>query len=226
MSLSTAQNPRGALEGNVCTFGHFMNLMWQPVLEFITKLLEAQQKPSWTPAVQKNHEALLQEMDGTIVAPDACLPMDEWFEFVSGTLQRMAGIPIPMRLIKQVLSSIVPHSLEPTRANAMHLLRSTACKHLVGPTMATQVSRLVTSEIAEVPAPLLTAEELMRGTQSDLVSTLEQLQCPTEDLADEEVRPMKKARRDQESIKAVHVCFLLLFIVVLVLFVVFLFLLP
>ena len=82
--------------------------------------------------------------------------MDDWLQFVQGTLKRLADVSVPLDLLREVLSPIVPLYLETTRANALSILRSSGCSSkLVGRTLATEVSRLILSEIAEVPVLLL-----------------------------------------------------------------------
>ena len=54
----------------------------------------------------------------------------------------------------KVVSSVVPWRLDPTPANAMHLLRFSLCCRLVGPAMAAQANRLILAEISDVPVHL------------------------------------------------------------------------
>ena len=80
--------------------------------------------------------------------------MDPWVEFVQSTLARLLKVHVPTRLITQVVAPIVPVTLEPTPANAMHLLRSSLCAKLVGHALAAQANKMILAEISEVPVKL------------------------------------------------------------------------
>ena len=90
----------------------------------------------------------------------------------------------------------MPLSLEPTRANARSILRAPKCSaKLVGPTLGTQLSRLILSEIAEVPVTLLSPDAELLGLKQDLVSSLAQRHCRRSCEPTEDITPVTKARR-------------------------------
>ena len=191
---------RQGVEVKMCSLVHFLNLLWQPVLCYIQGLVDGG-SPSWTPTLAKNHEALILEMDGTVQSPEETMPTDAWFEFIKDTIFRLVGIEVPLRLLVQILTPLVPLTLETTPANAMHVLRSSICSKLVGSTLAAQVNRMILAEIAELPVPLLTDQEMISGMKRDLAGSLEQQHCKPD--AEENIvghQPAKKARRDQQSI--------------------------
>ena len=84
----------------------------------------------------------------------------------------------------------------------MHFLRSCLCCKLVGSALANKVSRLVLSEIAELPVPLMPEAEMHLQIQRDLVNTLTELHCEPEE--DEDQRPAKKARRNMADKQEKH----------------------
>eukprot|EP00972_Heterocapsa_arctica_P082267 12123406-Heterocapsa_arctica.AAC.1 len=57
----------------------------------------------------------------------------------------------------------------------MHVLRSSLAAKLVGPTLAIQLGRMILSEVAELPVPLLADIDVSLGIKKDLVATLVQL---------------------------------------------------
>ena len=101
-----------------------------------------------------NMKAIQLDMVGVVAEPEESLVMDEWIEFLKETLLRLAGVEVPTRMVLEVVSPVVPLSLDTTRANALHLLRSSLCCKLVGPSLVVQVNRLILREVAQVPVKL------------------------------------------------------------------------
>ena len=128
------------------------------------------------------------------------MPIDDWVQFLQDTLKRLVDVTVPLEFLRHVLSPIVPMFLYTTRANALSILRSTDCSSkFLGRTLATQVSRQVLSEVAEVPVPLLGGPAVLAGTQQDLLNSLSQLHGPRDE--EESLRPTKKAKRDPQSLR-------------------------
>ena len=182
------------------SFANVLNLVWKPLLQYLD-LLTSGTAPECTKGLALNKSALLSEMAGTVLSADECMDMDQWIEFMSETILRLLKVHVPTRLILQVLSPIVPFHIEPTPANAMHILRSSWCCKLVGPTMAAQANRLVLAEIADVPVQLYSDEELAIKVRQDLIASLEQQHCSPELEEPDESRPAKKFRRDAQSLE-------------------------
>ena len=192
-------NSRGGTS-KTCSFFHFLNLLWQPILSYVEDLAKGHQ-PAWTKTIQTNHDALVLEMAGVVLSADTAMPIDEWHELLRDTLLRLVDVSVPLRLIKEVVSPLAPLDMETTAANAMHVLRSSVCCQLVGPSLAAQVNRLILAEITELPVPLLTAEQMSLGVKTDLVASLEQLHCKPElEEPGDEGPPAKKFRRNSQSI--------------------------
>ena len=116
-------------------------------------------------------------MSGVVMGPDQVLDMDSWVELIQETLVRLLKVRVPARLILKVVSSVVPWRLDPTPANAMHLLRSSLCCRLVGPAMAAQANRLILAEISDVPVHLFSEADLSLKVQENLISVLEEQEC-------------------------------------------------
>ncbi len=104
--------------------------------------------------------------------------MDEWIEFLKETLLRLAGVEVPTRMVLEVVSHVVPLSLDTTRANVLHLLRSSLCCKLVGPSVVAQVNRLILREVSQVLVKLFSDAQLSESIKNDLVSSLQGLYCP------------------------------------------------
>ena len=188
-------------DGRHCSYYHLLNLVWQPILRYIEKLAIGEDT-KWSKSLGVNHEALSLEMDGVVTGCQRVMHMDEWFDFVKKKVYDLAGVEISIKSIKNVVSLIVPLHLEPTRANALHILRSSLCDRLVGPSLRTQINRQILAEVSELPVPLMSDQELRLQIKKDLVETLEKLHCQRDD--DEDLggeRPTKKMKRDPQSIK-------------------------
>ena len=133
-------------------------------------------------------------MQGVVVDAEEPLDMDSWIRFVQGTLQRLLEVKVPSGLIMTIMGSLVPLHAPATRANALHLLRSSLCSKLVGPALASQVQRMILAEIADVPVELVSKDTLEQQIKMDLIAALEREHCkPEEDVQDDsERRPPKK----------------------------------
>ena len=196
--LETATSKSNRNWGQVCSFAHFLKLLWDPVIDHI-EALSRDEDPQWTESLGRNQAAILSEMRGIVSCADESVGMDPWVEFVQSTLARLLRVHVPTRLIMQVVAPIVPLTLEPTPANAMHLLRSSLCAKLVGPALAAQANRMILAEISEVPVKLFPEEHLHLEVRKDLIAALEEQHCePEEDITDT-ARPCKKHRKDPKS---------------------------
>ena len=193
---SACSNKKGGMV-LMCSFLHFLNYIWQPLLTFLEALgLEDTPEPEWTEALAVNKEALLVEMAGVVDSPDEHLALEEWVVFIAETLQRLLEVSVPTKLITTVVTPLAPHPWRCTRANAVHFLRSAHCARLVGPAMAAQVSRKLLAEIASLPLENLESEQdLARKVKEDLVAAMAKLHGDN-DSEEEEQRPAKKLRRD------------------------------
>ena len=113
------------------------------------------------------------------------------------------SVLIHVSVLIPIYAGVAPVLIEPTRANAMHLLRSSLAQKLVGRTLATQLSRMILAEVAEVKVPLLSDSDICLGLKRDLTSSLEELHCEGEDLVGDEAliscHTAKRLRRDPEG---------------------------
>ena len=141
-----------------------------------------------------HHKALVTEMEGIITSPDEAMGMDAWVEYIQHTLLRILEVHVPSRLILQVVAPIVPLSLQPTAASALHLLRSSLCSKLVGPAMAAQANRKILAEISEVPVEMCAEQDMNQNIRRDLIALLEERHCVGEPDAQDDIdsRPLKK----------------------------------
>ena len=122
----------------VCGFVFFLNLLWQPILSFIEGLL-SDPKPQWTDGHELNYSSINLEMHGIVLAADESMALEDWVRLIAETLEDLVGVSVPHKLINKVISPVVPFEFSTTPANAFHILRSSLCVHLVGPTLAEQV---------------------------------------------------------------------------------------
>ena len=183
----------------VCSFDNVLNIWWQPVIEYM-EALSTGETPQWTESLGLNHAALLSEMQGIVSSADESLDMDQWVEFIQKTLWRLLKVHVPIRLIMQVVSPIVPLSMQSTPANALHLLRSALCVKLVGSTLAAQANRMILAEISEVPVKLFPEQDINLNLRKDLIASLEQQHCGPEVDDTTDRRPLKKQRKDTLSL--------------------------
>ena len=206
-------NASGPKNPTLISFAYVMNLLWLPLLEYLNTFTP-ESAPQWTQKLGMNQQVLLAEMSGTVMAADEAMDMDSWVTFIEETLFRLLSVHVPKRLILQVVSPMAPFHLDPTPANALHLLRSDWCSKLVGPALAAQANRLILAEIADVPVQLYTDEDLKLQVRQDLVATLEHQLCGPDD-CDSETRPAKKAKRtlqandDNQEDKTAQVLFMI-----------------
>ena len=143
-----------------CTFVHFLNLLWRPIIDYIEDIADGG-TPEWTEILQKHQEALLAEMAGTVDSAEEILDFGDWVELVRRTLKKYMDVDVPTDVAVKVLSTVAPHDLRTTPANAMYLLRSSLCERLVGSGMAQQVSRQILAAVAELEVPLLSDQRLL-----------------------------------------------------------------
>ena len=142
-----------------CTFEHFLNILWHPLIEHLEcdgTCPDKQRKES----LDLHHKALVAEMEGIIANPNETMDMDAWVEYMQQEIMRLLEVQVPSRLILQVVAPIVPLSLQPTAASALHLLRSSLCSKLVGPAMAAQANRKILAEISEVPVEMCAEQDM------------------------------------------------------------------
>ena len=190
----------GGPEMMQCTFEHFLNILWHPLIEHLEcdgTGPDKQRKES----LDLHHRALVTEMEGIVTSPNETMDMDAWVEYMQQEIMRLLEVHVPSRLILQVVAPIVPLSFPATRATALHLLRSSLCSKLVGPAMATQANRKILAEISEVPVKMCAEQELNLNIRRDLIALLAERQCVGEADAQEDSdgRPLKKLRKDLAS---------------------------
>ena len=187
-------------ESMQCTFEHFLNILWHPLIEHVDSLGKDPDHQR-REGLDLHHKALVTEMEGIVPSPDETMDMDAWVEYIQHTLLRILEVHVPSRLILQVVAPIVPLSLQPTAASALHLLRSSLCSKLVGPAMAEQANRKILAEISEVPVKMCAEQDMNQNIRRDLIALLEERHCGGEADAEEDIycSPLKKMRKDLSS---------------------------
>ena len=174
-------------------------MLWQPILTYLEDLLN-DRSPTWTSQLRRDHEALEQEMAGHVDAPGSSMTQDEWFQFVQKMVSDMVSVSIPLELVRHALAPLSVRDWEPSRANALHVLRSSAfCSRLVGPTLATQMSRKVLALVSDMSVPLLSEEGLQQGMKTDIVGLLTHTHCKPESDDERHSTPSKKKSRTTQS---------------------------
>ena len=133
-----------------CSYGYMLNLSWAPPLKYIEELGNEAQ-PEWSKSLEVNHSAIVAEMEGSVPSPANTMGMHAWIEYHQNTLQRILHLHVPTHLDEKAVAPIVPLSMEPTRSNALLILRSSLCQKLVGHAMAVQANKMVLAEVTEVP---------------------------------------------------------------------------
>ena len=123
------------------------------------------QRPS---ACINNHS--LQRWMGIVPSASEVLDFAEWVELIRQTLKEHLDVVLTTVHLTKVLSTVAPHSLETTPANAMHIMRPSLCCKLVGSGMAHQVSRNILAKVAELPVPLLSDQRLVSWAKKDLIA--------------------------------------------------------
>ena len=185
----------------VMSLEHLLNLVWRPLIKYVSDL-NGQDEAPWSETLEAHQAAVCLEMEGIVPSPSEHLSMDEWVEYLQQTLLRFAEVEVPIGLVAAVANKVAPFQLSPTRRNALHLLRSSLCSELVGPSIAKQVNRKVLAEIAEVPVPMLSEASLNLGAKQDLVALLERVHCkPDDEGLEHDEQPRPKRRRTQEALK-------------------------
>jgi len=142
--------------------------------------------------------ALDTEIEGVLPGAHDDMDIDSWVAFIQATLRRLVEVTVPTTLILKLIWSFVPHHILPTRANAMHFLRSSNVAKLVGPALATQVSRLVLAQISEVPVTLMSDKDLHAAIKQDLMNSLAAQHCPPEE-EDLNASPSKRRRMNNKQ---------------------------
>ena len=197
--LPAAPHPKSRGNNLVITWLHFLNMMWQPVMLYIESLFK---DPACTmdPQVKMNETALSLEMQGIVNSPEDHMPLDDWVELIQKYLLKYLDVLVPVAHIMQVVSCVAPLCLEPTPANAMHLLRSSVCRKLVGSSMAAEVNKKVLSEIAELPVPVSSERDMLLQLKKEVIDKLTQEHGDPEDI-EEMADPaiIKKKSRTLES---------------------------
>ena len=92
----------------LCSFQHLLNLLRLPILDYIKALDRQAVEPDWTRSLDFHQAAIASEMRGLVPGHEEAMDMDQWYVFVQETLQRLLSVHVPTRLIKQVLSPMVP----------------------------------------------------------------------------------------------------------------------
>ena len=193
--LSESMCDVGHRKQKLVTLLHVLNLIWQPILDYVSEL--AEHDLPWPDPLTKNLELLHLEMAEVLPDPQAHLVMDEWIGFVQDSIHRLVDVTVPLEVLSRVLSPIVPLTLAPTRANAMSILRSPSwSSKLVGRTLGLQLSRGIMSELGEVPLPMPGKDAVLEGLKSEVLSHLWQEHGPRDDDDAECHQVRKKARRD------------------------------
>ena len=91
----------------LCSFEHFLNLLWLPLIEFLETLANGG-PVVWTTTLAVHQRAILLEMEGIVMNAEEPLDMDSWIQFVQGTLQRLLGVKVPSGLIMTIMGPLVP----------------------------------------------------------------------------------------------------------------------
>ena len=101
-------------ESMQCTFEHFLNILWHPLIEHVECLgkdPDHQRKES----LDLHHKALVTEMEGIVTSPNETMDMDAWVEYMQQEIMRLLEVQVPSRLILQVVAPIVPLSFPPQK---------------------------------------------------------------------------------------------------------------
>ena len=75
----------------LCSFEHFLNLLWRPLIDFI-EACDRGIDPQWTESLGLHEKALLSEMQGVLASAEKALDMDAWVAFIQKTLLRLLQI--------------------------------------------------------------------------------------------------------------------------------------
>ena len=82
--------PSGRNSYKTCTFYHFLNLVWQPILKYI-EALSREEPVQWTNTLEIHQTAIQSEMEGIVPSPADTLAMDQWVETIQQTIKKMVG---------------------------------------------------------------------------------------------------------------------------------------
>ena len=76
------------------TFVHLLNILWQPILEYINGLADGDE-PAWSESLDKHQQALLAEMDGVVDSASEVLDFADWVELLRKTLEMHLDVDVP-----------------------------------------------------------------------------------------------------------------------------------
>ena len=107
----------------MCHFSHFLNLLWQPLLEYIDSV-SSDTDPLWNKAHDVHKSAVGSEIQGVAIGTHAKLDMHAWANFIQSELYRLVKVTVSTRAILHATYPIVPLRIQPTRANVVRFLRS------------------------------------------------------------------------------------------------------
>ena len=133
--LEEVSPPAGGPRSPVIGLEHLLNLVWRPLIKYVSDL-NGQEESPWSETLEAHQAAVCLEMEGIVPSPSEHLTMDEWVKYLQQTLLRFAEVEVPIGLVAAVANKVAPFQLSPTRRNALHLLRSSLCSELVGPSIA------------------------------------------------------------------------------------------
>ena len=184
-------------EAFCCSFVHLMNLLRSPILEYMGACASPTtlDTPEWTERLRCNHNAIVREMAGLVQEPEEVLDMCEFCAYIQTNLTRLLKVDVSKSWILAMCSHLVPFTMPPTRATALHLLRSGLCADLVGPALALQVQRQILSEVADLPVDLLSDAALALKVFQERVDALVSAEPDGEE---ECVVPAKKKAEPQQ----------------------------
>ena len=77
------------------TFGHLLNMVWQPLLQHIEALINGL-PARWTGTLDKHQALLIHEMRGNVLKADEAMPVDDWLHYVQVTIDRLVGVTVPL----------------------------------------------------------------------------------------------------------------------------------
>ena len=120
-------------EALCCSVVHLVNLLWSPILEYMGACASPTtlDTPEWTERLRCNHNAIVREMAGLVQEPEEVLEMCEFCAYIQTNLTRHLKVDASKSLILKACSHVVHFMLPPTRATALHLMRSGLCSDLV-----------------------------------------------------------------------------------------------
>ena len=79
-------------------FAHFLNLLWQPLLQHLDKV-GSEQSSTWTATLDLHKAAVDTEIEGVLAAPHEDMDIDSWVAFIQATLRMLVEVTVPTTLI-------------------------------------------------------------------------------------------------------------------------------